>query len=80
MDEDVIGAFTEQRDEDGVLYTREGMIRCDLALNLNGMSGDRQFSPESLTNIKEYPSNFNSQPDSTEHDLEGEEPGSEYEA
>lgn len=59
---DVARSVFQQRDSDGVLFTRKAMIRCGMALNLNGVWEERQLSPELQNIIKKYRENFNGTP------------------
>lgn len=47
-----------QRDSDGVLYVRKAMIRCGMALNLNGQWEVKQLFPHLQTIVAKYRENF----------------------
>lgn len=68
----VVRDVSERRDKDGVLLVRKAMIRCGMALNLNGLWEEQQLSPELQEIIAKYRDNFNGAPVTTDHDLEGE--------
>lgn len=72
MAADVVRTVGQQRDKDGILYTRKALVRCGMALNLNGLWEERQLSPELQNIVKKFPENFNGQLVTTNHDLEGE--------
>lgn len=49
----------QQRDSDGVLYVRKAMIRCGMALNLNGQWEVKQLFPHLQEIVRKYEENFN---------------------
>lgn len=49
------------------------MIRGGMVMNLKGVWEQRQLSPELHTIVKKYRGNFNWEPVTSEHDLEGKE-------
>ena len=62
----------QQRDSDGVLYTRKAMIRCGMALNLNGRWEVKQLFPHLQEIVKKYEENFNGVPVTDSLALDGE--------
>lgn len=72
MAADVVRTVGQQRDQDGILYTRKALVRCGMALNYNGLWEERQLSPELQNIVKKYAENFNGQPVTTDQDLDGE--------
>ncbi|CAM6124006.1 unnamed protein product [Calypogeia fissa] len=54
------------RDKNGISYARKAMIRCGLALNLNGRWDIDQLSPELQNVIRKYPEHFRGEPVPTE--------------
>lgn len=69
---DVNRCVAQQRDSEGVLFTRKAMIRCGMALNLNGIWEERQLSPELQNIINKYRDNFNGTPVGDSRHLECE--------
>jgi len=55
---DVIKEVNQQRDKDGILYTRKAMIRCGMACNLNGIWEECQLFPHLQSIISKYRENF----------------------
>lgn len=49
------------------------MIRCGVAMNLNGVWEEHHLSPELHNIVKKCPGNFSGEPVTTEHDSEGAE-------
>lgn len=50
--------YLRKKDADGVLSTREAMIRWGMALNLNSICEERRLSPELQNIIKNYRDKF----------------------
>lgn len=56
-----VRTVSAQRDEDGVTYARKAMIRCGMALNLNGQWEERLLFPELQAIVNKYRENFEGQ-------------------
>lgn len=69
---DVVRCVAQKRDSEGILLIRKAMIRCGMALNLNGIWEERQLSPELQNIINKYRDNFNGTPVGCEGDQGGE--------
>lgn len=68
---DVIREVENERDKDGVSFTRKAMIGCGMALNFNGLWEVRQLFPHLQNIVSKYPENFNGQPVAESMGLDG---------
>lgn len=57
-----------RRDSDGILYSRQAMIHCGLALNLNRQWEERQLAPHLHDVIRKYRDNFEGRPVNVDND------------
>ncbi|CAM6117144.1 unnamed protein product [Calypogeia fissa] len=64
--EDSVRTVNSFRDKNGISYAKKAMIRCGLALNLNGRWEIDQLSPELQNVIRKYPEHFRGEPIPTE--------------
>ena len=69
---DSVRDVSKQRDSVGVFYTRKAMIRCGMALNLNGQWEVKQIFPHLQEIFKKYEENFKGLPVSDSLALDGE--------
>lgn len=61
-----------QRDGEGSKYSLKAIIRCGLALNVNGLREVRQLFPHFQEIVKKYPENLNGESVSQSMALDGE--------
>lgn len=69
---DSVRAVAKQRDSDGFLFSRKAMIRCGMALNLNGRWEVKQLFPHLQDIVKKYEETFNGTPVADSLALDGE--------
>lgn len=62
----------KDRDRDNVLYTRKAMIRCGMALNINGVWEETQLFPHLQNIVAKYRENFEGKSVEDSMDLDGE--------
>lgn len=60
-----------ERDKEGVSYTRKAMMDCGMAFNLNGCWEVRQLFPYLQAIVEKYPENFDGTPVADSLELDG---------
>lgn len=76
---DVIKEVDNERDKNGVSFTRKAMIGCGMALNLNGVWEVRQLFPHLQEIVRKYKDNFDGTPVADSLELDGQVTESEEE-
>ena len=77
---DMVRTVSAQRDSDWILYTRKALIRCGMAMNINGLWEIRQLSPELQEIVGKYKNNFDGVKVASEGGLDGKAAVSEDES
>lgn len=76
---DVIKEVDNDRDSDGILYSRKVMMGCGLALNLNGKWEEQQLFPHLQVIVRKYRDNFNGKAVADSMEIDGAETESDEE-